>query len=91
VLLEALAAVNRPCSVRLEGDLGLLSTLGAGYIGHLSGSAIETSTAASTASAATAATVLSLEHLIHFPFVSIQGIEPATKNISTKSIESTQM
>ncbi len=86
VLLIALAAVNRPRSVRLEWDLGLLPALWTSYVRHLSWTAVKTASAATTT-----ALVLSLEHLIHLPFVSIQRIEPATKNISTNLFESTQM
>ena len=61
VLLVALAAVNRPGSIRLEGDLGLLAAFGAGYICHFSGAAVV------AISEATAVVVLSLKHLIHLP------------------------
>jgi hypothetical protein len=65
VFLVALAAVNRSCSVRLEGNLGLLPTFGASYICHFSWTAIV------AASAATAVFIFSFKHLIHLPFVSI--------------------
>jgi hypothetical protein len=86
VLLVAIAAVNRPGSVRLEGDLSLLPALRTGYVCHLSWSTVK----AATATAAAAVSIISLEHLIHVPFVSIQRIEPATKIISIKIIEPTQ-
>ena len=66
MLLVALAAVNRPGSIRLEGDLGLLAAFGAGYICHFSGAAVV------AISEATAVVVLSLKHLIHLPFESTQ-------------------
>jgi hypothetical protein len=89
VLLVALAAVNRPGSVRLEGNLGLLTAFGASYVCHFSGTTIVAASAA--AAAATTVLIFSLKHLIHVPFVSIQRIELATKNISTNLFESTKM
>jgi len=86
VFLIALAAVDRPGTVRLEGDLGLLAAFGASYICHFSGTTVVAATAA-----ATAIFIFSFKHLIHVPFVSIQRIEPATKNISTNLFESTKM
>jgi hypothetical protein len=86
MLLIAIAAVNRPGSIRLEGDLCLLPAFGASYACHFSRTAVVAASAA-----ATAVIILSLKHLIHLPFVSIQKIEPATKNISTNFFESTQM
>jgi len=59
MLLVALAAVNRPGSVRLEGDLGLLAAFGASYIRHFSGTTV---VAAAAAAAATAIFVFSLKH-----------------------------
>jgi hypothetical protein len=88
VLLVAIAAVNGPGSVRLEGNLGLLTAFGASYVCHFSGTTI---VAASAAAAATAILIFSFKHLIHLPFVSIQRIELATKNISTNLFESTKM
>jgi hypothetical protein len=86
VLLVALAAVNRPGSVRLEGNLGLLAAFGASYVCHFSGTTI-----VAAAAAATAVFIFSFKHLIHVPFGSIQRIELATKNISTNLFESTKM
>jgi hypothetical protein len=63
VLLVALAAVNRPGSVRLEWDLSLLSALRTGYVCHLSWGAIKAASTIATA----AAFIFSLEHLIHVP------------------------
>ena len=64
MLLIALAAVNRPGSVRLERNLSLLAAFGAGNVGHFSWSA---AIAASKAAAIATVVVLSLEHLIHLP------------------------
>jgi hypothetical protein len=86
VLLVAIAAVNGPGSVRLEGNLGLLTAFGASYVCHFSGTTIVAASAA-----ATAVLIFSFKHLIHLPFVSIQRIELATKNISTNLFESTKM
>jgi len=77
VLLVALAAVNRPGSVRLEGNLGLLATFGASYICHFSRTTIVAATAA-----ATTVFVFSLKHLIHLPFVSIQRTESSLQKTS---------
>ena len=84
VLLIAVAAVNRPGSIRLEGNLGLLAAFGAGYICHFSGTAVVAS------SGATAVFVFSLKHLYSLTLLSIQGTDYATKDISTNLFESTQ-
>jgi len=86
MLLIAIAAVNGPCSVRLEWDLSLLPAFWASYVCHFSWTTVIAASAA-----ATAVFIFSFKHLIHLPFVSIQRIEPATKNISTNLFESTQM
>ncbi len=41
VLLVAILAVNRPALIRLEGDLGLLATVGTNCIVHLSWASVE--------------------------------------------------
>ena len=84
MLLIALAAINRSCSIGLEGNLSLLPALCTCRIMHLSWAA-----AVAASAATTAASIFSLEHLIHLPFVSIQRIDPATINISTNLFEST--
>jgi hypothetical protein len=81
VLLVALAAVNRPGSVRLEGNLGLLAAFGASYVCHFSGTAVVAATAA-----ATAVFIFSFKHLIHVPFISIQRIETRYKKHLNKSL-----
>jgi len=81
MLLIALAAINGPCSIWLEGDLSLLPALCTGCIVHLSWTA-----AVAASAATTAASIFSLEHLIHLPFVSIQRIEHATNNHLNKSL-----
>jgi hypothetical protein len=83
VLLVALAAVNRPGSVRLEWDLSLLSALRTGYVCHLSRAAVKAASTIATA----AAFILSLEHLIHVPFVSIQRTDIRYKTHLKKIIE----
>jgi hypothetical protein len=75
MLLIAIAAINRPGSVRLEWDLGLLAAFGAGNISHFSRSAVV------AAFKATTIIVLSLVHLIHLP-LSIQRTDCATKETS---------
>jgi len=80
MLLIALATVNRPCSVGLEGNLGLLAAFRTCYICHFSWTAVE------AASAATAVLIFSFKHLIHLPFVSIQRIEFCYKKHLNKSL-----
>jgi len=65
VLLIALAAVNRPGSIRFEGNLGLLAAFGAGNLGHLSWSAV---VAASKAATIATVFVLSLKHFNSLTF-----------------------
>ena len=89
MLLVALAAVNRPGPIGLEGNLGLLAALRAGYICHFSWTAIVA--AAPVAAAAAAVIVSSLEHFISRTLGSIQRIELATNPISTNLFESTKM
>ena len=84
VLLIALAAVNRPRSIRLEGNLGLLPAFWTSDICHFSRTTI---VAASAAAATTTVFIISLKHLIHVPFESIQRIETATENISTNHFD----
>jgi hypothetical protein len=84
VLLVALAAVNRPGAIRLEGNLGLLAAFGASYVCHFSGTTVVA--AAAAAAAATAVLIFSLKHLIHVPFGSIQRIETRYKKHLNKSL-----
>ena len=84
VLLIALTAVNRPGSIRLEGDLGLLPAFWTGNICHFSRTTI---VAASAAAATTTVFIFSLKHLSHVPFESIHRIETATENISTNRFD----
>jgi hypothetical protein len=67
MLLIALAAINGPGSIRLKGNLALLSALRTGYVCHLSWGAVIAAIAA-----AAAASIISLKHLVHFPSVSIE-------------------
>jgi len=70
VLLVTIAAINRPGSIGLEGNLTCLSALCAGGIVHLSRAA---------AKAASASASVSL-HLVHLPLASIPWIDPTAKH-----------
>jgi hypothetical protein len=50
MLLVAIAAINRPGSIGLEGNLTRLSALCAGGIAHLSGAAVEAASASASVS-----------------------------------------
>jgi hypothetical protein len=54
MLLVALLTVNGPAPIRLEGDLGLLTTIGTNCIAHFSWASIEATTSFSI-------------HVIHVP------------------------
>jgi hypothetical protein len=79
VLLVALAAVNRPGSIRLEWDLGLLAAFGAGYICHFSGASVV------AIPEATAVVILSLKHLLHYPVIDSKNRSCYKKHL-TKSL-----
>jgi len=82
MLLVAIAAINRPGSIGLEGNLTCLSALSARGIVHLSRAAV---VAASPAAAASISF-----HLIHLPLASIPRIDPTTKHpIKLNRIEAT--
>jgi len=82
MLLVAIAAINRPGPIGLEGNLTCLSAICAGGFAHLSGAA---------AKAASASASVSL-HLIHLPF----GIDSVNRSYyktshQTNMIEATLM
>jgi len=70
MLLVAIAAINRPGSIGLEGNLTCLSALSACGIVHLSRAAVVAAPAAASISF----------HLIHLPLASIPRIDPTTEH-----------
>jgi hypothetical protein len=84
MLLIAIAAINWPCPIGLEGDLCRLSALRAGYVRHLSWAAVEVS---ATASVTAAATILSLEHFISLSF----SIDSKNRTALQKTSQQTQL
>jgi len=83
MLLIAFATIYRPGPIRLEGHLCRFAAFRTSHICHFPGTAVVATFTA------TAVFILSLKHLIHLPFESIQRIETAPENISTNRFEST--
>jgi hypothetical protein len=75
MLLVAIAAVHRPGSIRLEGNLTLLAALCTGRIVHLSWASVE------------AASISEPFHLFHLPLASIPRIDPATKHLYNEATQ----
>jgi hypothetical protein len=80
MLLIAIAAIYRPGPIWLEGHLCLFAAFRASYICHFPG------TAAVATSTATAVFILSLKHLIHLPFESIQVNRNRSRKHLNKSL-----